>query len=219
MSHFVGLVFGEDVESLVSPYDQNLEVEPYIVYTKEGAIDKVKISRAINYEAAIRRAEKYKTPCNSIEEEMVVEEILKEANEIIEKGLFISYEDAWEKAKNWGFELDDEENLLDTYNLNSRWDWYSEGGEWGAWLILKEKLENRTPLTATTASKEDIDWDAMADQDRIPHCFVTKDGEWHEAVTEWGYNPNKKKLWKKEFLDYLKTVDNSTKITVIDFHI
>lgn len=214
MSHFVGLVFGEDVESLVSPYDQNLEVEPYIVYTKEGAIDTVKINRAINYEAAIRRAENHKTPCNSIEEE-----ILKEANEIIEKGLFISYEDAWEKAKNWGFELDDEENLLDTYNLNSRWDWYSEGGEWGAWLILKEKLENRTPLTATTASKKDIDWDAMVDQDRIPHCFVTKDGEWHEAVTEWGYNPNKKKLWKKEFLDYLKTVDNSTKITVIDFHI
>lgn len=214
MSHFVGLVFGEDVESLVSPYDKNIEVEQYVRYTKDEAIDKVKTGHANNYEYAIKLADKYKNPTTEWEKEL-----LEKINKIIEKGLFISYEDAWEEVKKWGFELDDEENLLDTYNLNSRWDWYSEGGEWGAWLILKEKLENRTPLTATTASKKDIDWDAMVDQDRIPHCFVTKDGEWHEAVTEWGYNPNKKKLWKKEFLDYLKTVDNSTKITVIDFHI
>lgn len=88
-------------------------------------------------------------------------EQVERANKIIEGGIGISYEDAWEEAKKWGYGMDDDENLLSTYNPESKWDWYSEGGRWGAWLILKEKDENGVPLTAIFATKSEVDWDRM----------------------------------------------------------
>ena len=132
MSHFVGLVFGSNVETLLEPYDENMEVEQYVRYTKDEAIDEVKTRHADNYEYAIKLADKYKNPTTEWEKEQ-----LERANKIIEKGLFISYEDAWEEAKNWGYEIDDEENLMSTYNPDSKWDWYCEGGR-----RKKEKTEN-----------------------------------------------------------------------------
>lgn len=42
MSHFIGLVFGSNVETLLEPYDENMEVEQYVRYTKDEAIDEVK---------------------------------------------------------------------------------------------------------------------------------------------------------------------------------
>lgn len=138
MSHFIGLVFGSNVETLLEPYDENMEVEQYVRYTKDEAIDEVKTRHADNYEYAIKLADKYKNPTTEWEKEQ-----LERANKIIEKGLFISYEDAWEEAKNWGYEIDNEENLMSTYNPDSKWDWYCEGGRWGAWLLLKEKRRRR----------------------------------------------------------------------------
>ena len=62
MSHFVGLVFGSNVETLLEPYDENMEVEQYVRYTKDEAIDEVKTRHADNYEDAIKLADKYKNP-------------------------------------------------------------------------------------------------------------------------------------------------------------
>ena len=218
MSHFIGLVFGSNVETLLEPYDENMEVEQYVRYTKDEAIDEVKTRHADNYEYAIKLADKYKNPTTEWEKEQ-----LERANKIIEKGLFISYEDAWEEAKNWGYEIDDEENLMSTYNPDSKWDWYCEGGRWGAWLLLKEKGEAREPLNAIFATKEEVDWDAMLEKDRIPFCFVTEDGDWHESASMgwWAMTTNDKDedVWRKEFLDYLESVEDDVEISVIDFHI
>lgn len=59
--------------------------------------------------------------------------------------------------------------MMKTYNPESKWDWYSEGGRWGAWLILKEKDENGVPLTAIFATKSEVDWDRMF-PNRVPFC-------------------------------------------------
>lgn len=34
MSHFIGLVFGNNVHSLLEPYDEGLRAEPYIELTE-----------------------------------------------------------------------------------------------------------------------------------------------------------------------------------------
>lgn len=218
MSHFIGLVFGSNVGSLLEPYNENMEVEPYVRYTKDEAVDVVKTRHADNYEYAIQLADKYKNPTTEWEKAQ-----LERANKIIEKGLFISYEDAWEEAKNWGYKLDDEENLMSTYNPDSKWDWYCEGGRWGEWLILKEKEDDEEFLTAIFATKKEVDWDAMLAYDRIPFCFVTEDGEWHESASMgwWATTTDNKDedVWKKEFLDYLESVEDDVEISVIDFHI
>ena len=40
MSHFVGLCFGENWENDIEKFDESLQVEGYIAYTKEDAIKK-----------------------------------------------------------------------------------------------------------------------------------------------------------------------------------
>lgn len=156
MSHFVGFVFGSNVDELLEPYDENMVVDAYVRYTKDEAVDEVKRRHADNYEYALKVLDKYQDPKSDWEKEQV-----ERANKIIEGGIGISYEDAWEEAKKWGYDMDDDENLLSTYNPESKWDWYSEGGRWGAWLILKEKDENGVPLTAIFATKSEVDWDRM----------------------------------------------------------
>lgn len=218
MSHFVGFVFGNNVNELLAPYNENMEVNPYIAYTKDEAVDDIKRRHTNNYEYAIKFVDSHKNPTTDLEKEQ-----LERANKIIEKGLFISYGDAWKEAKNLGYEIDEDENLMSTYNPNSKWDWYCEGGRWGAWLLIKEKGEDGKPLNVISATKEEIDWDAMLEEDRIPFCFVTENGDWHESASMgwWAMTTNNKdeNVWRKEFLDYLESVENGVEITVIDFHI
>lgn len=47
-------------------------------------------------------------------------EQVERANKIIEGGIGISYEDAWEEAKKWGYDMDDNEiySLPIIQNLN-----------------------------------------------------------------------------------------------------
>ena len=71
MSHFVGLVFGSNVETLLEPYDENMEVEQYVRYTKDEAIDEVKTRHADNYEYAIKLADKYKNPTTEWEKDWI----------------------------------------------------------------------------------------------------------------------------------------------------
>lgn len=217
MSHFVGFVFGSNVDELLEPYDENMVVDAYVRYTKDEAVDEVKRRHADNYEYVLKVLDKYQDPKSDWEKEQV-----ERANKIIEGGIGISYEDAWEEAKKWGYDMDDDENLLSTYNPESKWDWYSEGGRWGAWLILKEKDENGVPLTAIFATKSEVDWDRMF-PNRVPFCFVTEDGEWHESASMgwWGMTSDDKEedVWNKEFKEYLDSVGDDVEISVIDFHI
>lgn len=217
MSHFVGFVFGSNVDELLEPYDENMVVDAYVRYTKDEAVDEVKRRHADNYEYALKVLDKYQDPKSDWEKEQV-----ERANKIIEGGIGISYEDAWEEAKKWGYDMDDNENLLSTYTPESKWDWYSEGGRWGAWLILKEKDENGVPLTAIFATKSEVDWDRMF-PNRVPFCFVTEDGEWHESASMgwWGMTSDDKEkdVWNKEFKEYLNSVRDDVEISVIDFHI
>lgn len=204
MSHFVGLVFGYNIEGMLEPYDENQAVEPYIEYTKQEAIDEVIENHKANYECALE----VKSKNDSIPEWV---------DSIINKGPYITLEEAWEEAKKWGYELDEEDNLMSTYNSNSKWDWYCEGGRWGTWFDL---LDGET---STVAFVKEVDWDKMLDEDKIPFCFVTDEGEWHEkakmgwwALTSDDKNPQN---WRQEFLDYLDKVNPETLVTVIDFHI
>lgn len=213
MSHFVGLCFGDYWESNLDAYDEGLEVEEYVVYTKDEAIDIVKQNHAKAYESAIEYLSK--------------SDITKSNKEyyqsIIDKGLFISYEDAWKKVLDWGYKLDDEENLLSTYNPDSKWDWYSIGGRWSGFLCTKEKDDEGNPIRVNQAQFKDIDWDYMFENHIIPFNYVTEEGEWCEKgeMGWWGITTNEMEQddWDDNFKRYLKLVEDDCLVTVIDFHI
>lgn len=218
MSHFVGLVFGDNVEELLAPYDEGVEVDQYVRYTKEEAIDEVKRRHADNYEYAITLAEKYK---NSIDE--YEQGRLEWAQKIIEKGLTISYEDAWEEAKEWGYGVNKDDNLLSTYNPNSKWDWYCEGGRWNGYLPSKMTDMEGSPIMVNWGLVGDIDWDKFLETSKAPFCFVTQLGEWHESASMgwWGVTSDDKEeeAWNTEFREYLESLSDDVEVTVIDFHI
>lgn len=213
MSHFVGLCFGEYWESNLDPYDEGLEVEEYIVHTKDEAIDIVKQNHAKAYESAIEYLRKSD----------ITESNREYYQSIIDKGLFISYEDAWKKVLDWGYKLDDEENLLSTYNPDSKWDWYSIGGRWSGFLRTKEKDDEGNPIKVYQAQFKDIDWDYMIKNDIIPFNYVTEDGEWCEKgeMGWWGMTTNEMEQsdWADNFKRYLKLVEDDCLVTVVDFHI
>lgn len=213
MSHFVGLCFGDYWESNLDAYDEGLEVEEYVVYTKDEAIDIVKQNHAKAYESAIEYLRKSD----------ITESNKEYYQSIVDKGLFISYEDAWKKVLDWGYKLDDEENLLSTYNPDSKWDWYSIGGRWSGFLCTKEKDDEGNPIRVNQAQFKDIDWDYMFENHIVPFNYVTEEGGWREKgeMGWWGMTTNEMEQddWDDNFKRYLKLVEDDCLVTVIDFHI
>lgn len=209
MSHFVGLCFGVNWESNLDQYDENMEVEPYIRYTKDEAIDEVKRRHAQSYENALEALKKKDLDSESYEY----------FQKVLDKGLFISWEDAWKEAKDWGYEIDDDENLLSTYNPESKWDWYSVGGRWDGFLHYKDADPGFEEINVAYIHELDMDYLL----EHTPFCFVTEDGEWREKgeMGWWGSVSNEKPedSWKQQFVDYVKSLDENCLVTVVDFHI
>lgn len=209
MSHFVGLCFGANWESNLDQYDENMEVAPYIRYTKDEAIDEVKRRHAQSYENALEALKKKDLDSESYEY----------FQKVLDKGLFISWEDAWEEVKKWGYEIDSDENLLSTYNPDSKWDWYSVGGRWGGFLHYKDVDPGFEETNVAYIHELDMDYLF----EHTPFCFVTEDGEWIEKG-EMGWwcsvsNEKSEETWKQQFIDYVKSLDANCLVTVVDFHI
>lgn len=112
MSHYaVGVVVDKPdmalVKEILAPYDENLEVEPYIERTRKEVLEEC--NRYINaYLTNPEGNKSYKgfADCNTVEE------------------LLDFYKDFWE------CEFDENGNRLSTYNPNSKWDWWCIGGRY-----------------------------------------------------------------------------------------
>ena len=156
MSHFSVLVIGDNVDEQLAPYDEKIEVEPYVEYTKEQLIEKwkeeIEIYKKGTYakylENPEKNIEKYKEKTEHIK--YISEEFPKRLQwtdeEIYNNEIqFYEPEEIW---KNW--------EVYSTYNPKSKWDWYEVWGRWTGNLFVKQK-ENRV----NTALIKDIDVDKM----------------------------------------------------------
>lgn len=195
MSHFCGIIFGHenDLDSVLAPFDENVQVDEYIDMTAEQAL-----------EWAEQRAADIKERCLKGNNPSA-EETLKKYNN------FESEKDLKDYIKYYWETLDEEGNVLSTYNPNSKWDWWVIGGRWSNWLLHQgEYLEN----IATVQECTQID---------TPFCFIDLDGNWHESAKMgwWGMTSDDKDedVWENEFREYLSSVPKDTVLTVIDFHI
>lgn len=219
MSHFVGLCFGDWWESNIEPFAEDLQVEEYIVHTKEEAIRIAITDHNENYEKASKH----------INDDSLSEYMFNYYNKVLAKGISLTNEQAWEIVKEWGYKLDENDNLVSSYNPDSKWDWYCIGGRWPNFLYLKETDGAGNRIQANTAYFDEIDWDYMFEQDQIPFCLVTDDGEWIERgeMGWWGIvtNEQDKDKWSESVISYIRklqkelTSEDSLLVTVVDFHI
>ena len=213
MSHFVGLCFGSYWDTDLEQYAEDLEVEAYVDRTKEEAINDVQRHQRKRYLDAVKALQ---TP-NLNSHSMVFYQ------KIVDQGPSISKEDAWKEVLSWGYKLDEDDNLLSTYNPNAKWDWYCVGGRWNGFLVLKERKEDGSIIEVNEAYFNEIDWDYMKEWNRIPFCFVNEDGEWYEKG-EMGWcaittNEMEEDTWQATFEEYINTVEDDCLVTVVDFHI
>lgn len=125
MSHYSVLAIGfkdeETLENALAPYDEGLEVAPYISKTKEQILadgiesykERCEIIKAYE-ENPFKAAEKYGDRAAKIYEDR-------------HKRQYPNFKDP-EKYYEWYVEdetVDENGNLLTTYNPNSKWDYYS----------------------------------------------------------------------------------------------
>lgn len=221
MSHFCVYVFHDkntSIGDLLAPYNESIEFEPYVEYTKEEAIAKVR-----------KDIEDYKNGTYA--------EYLKNPEEYENKYGFnnnhIKYlKDEFPKKLNWTDEqcydhikedytpdmIDNDGNLLSKYNPKSKWDWYEVGGRWYGGISMKTNMK----LEIKSCNECKV---SQIDMDKIesPYAYIDTNGIWYERG-EMGWfgmssNDKDKDSWDDEFKKFIKSQKKSTIVTLVDCHI
>ena len=150
MTHFTVLVAGEDYESILAPYDENIKVAPYISKTKDEV------------EAEFLE---YKSRCQG---RLDAGGVLSAFDQLT---LYLDH-----VTRGWwndchGNDLDSEMNAISTYNPKSKWDWYVVGGRWTGMFILNPGtmgelgrpgvFGNKPQHDADIVRLGDVDWKSM----------------------------------------------------------
>lgn len=153
MSHFIVMVIGEDIEGILEPYNENMEVMEHMDWAKEQIHKEF-----MDFQGSLIAENKPQSDLSDFEK--LTLSLDKET-------------DAW--SVGWcGQSLDVDGNTLSTYNPDSKWDWFQVGGRWSGTLILKPGREGSLGQRSWTNEEEkipenrvdgaynkDIDWDAM----------------------------------------------------------
>ena len=211
MSHFCVYVFHDKnttVDKLLAPYDENIEFAPYVLYTKEQAIAKVRSDiekyRDSIYKEYLEDPVKYKEKWGNNKNHIDYLE-----NEFPKK-LNWTDEECYEEIAKWKREdgmVAEDGSILSTYNPKSKWDWYLIGGRWNNSIPSNEVKISEIPI-------EKIE---------TPYAFVTPDGEWVEqGKVGWfgvGSNEMDKDEWDAKSREYLKTLGKDIILTQVDCHI
>jgi hypothetical protein len=152
MSHFTTLVIGEEPETLLAPFDENTEVEPYRDYLSED-----------------KPADHW------------LFKILVEEHGLDPEGGWGPFVEAHNKRYGGDgdrLEYDAEKDRaysMSTYNPKSKWDWHSLGGRWTGYFKLREganrlvgtvgrpglMTERAKPGWVDQVRKADIDFEGM----------------------------------------------------------
>lgn len=226
MSHYSVAVFTDEdttVEELLEPFDESIEVEKYIFMTKEELIkqgkEDIKFLLSM-YKKYIKDKRKYR----------------REHQKDIEHLRFIKkvpYMKKWDKEKIYKFairlydkeKISNDGGIYSTYNPNSKWDCYEEGGRWKNKLLIKSEQEDGQVKESNSALVKEIDWEKMKEMKFSTYAILTPDGEWHEPgpMGWWGI-PNATNDEIVDFKDnyyekFIKSANPDWNLTIVDCHI
>ena len=230
MSHFRMAVIipddSVDLHELMAPYDENIRVEPYVYLTRAEALEEARGKIA---EAAKRIDEGTGDTYDR--------QLASHADDD-DDALIAWYADRWCER-----ERDADDNLLSTYNPDSKWDYYGEIET----LTLKEWAESGRDETEEELRKDwrklssrgDGFWSAAyykenyGDEDTfVKSCLlpagwgvVTPDGAWH-APGDVGWfgmddaTAQSRREWAETFHEkFIEPYDPEAKVVIVDCHI
>jgi len=140
MSHFAVLVIGENVEGQLEKFDENLEVDRYVEYTKKELIHNEKKSiedyKNTTYGEYLKDPIKYAENCTN-------ENHLNYLRDDFPKKLNMNDEEIYKMAVKWYNKEDigPEGEVYSSRNPQSKWDWYQIGGRYAGQIIVKAGVE------------------------------------------------------------------------------
>lgn len=243
MSHYTVAVFtepkGKSVYELLAPFDENIEMERFVQFTKQELIDlgKAEIKK---YETEGCYAEYLKNPAeyeSKWASNLGHLDYVK--NEFPEKLKWTDEQIYLEKIQYYEEdEIGKDGEVYSTYNPNSEWDWYQIGGRWINSLKLKDgalgihgeqsllaPLEEVVGNKVDSAFVKDIDWEDEMMKDFATYAVITADGEWYSKgqMGWWGMSSeteNEAEEWRNSFKEkFIDTAGAKTAITIVDCHI
>lgn len=200
MSHFAVAVFtkpnGATVDELLAPYYEGIEYDPYVKYTKEEAIAKVRkeIEEYKNGTYA-----KYLSDTKKYEEECTNKQHIDYLKNEFPKHLTWTDEECYQYEAGWYKEdmIDEEGNLLSTYNPNSKWDWYVIGGRFPGRLKSKNGEHGEG-----SAFRDNPRADGEFDSARVGDIDFSMDmDEYNRAIRFWEVVVEKQPLKEDENKD------------------
>ena len=211
MSHFCVYVFHDKntaVSDLLAPYDENIKIAPYVLYTKEQAIAKVRSNietyRDSTYKEYLEDPVKYKEKWGNNKNH--IDYLENKFPKILNWTDEECYEEIAKLYREDGLVAEDG-SILSTCNPKSKWDWYQIGGRWSNTIPGDEVKMSEIPI-------EKIE---------TPYAFITPNGEWVEqGEMGWfgiGSNEMNEDEWDAKFREYLKTLDKDIILTLVDCHI
>lgn len=219
MSHYSVYVFtkkgGKSVEELLKPFDENIIINPpYVKYTKEQVIEKVRKDiedyKNGRYKEYLENPEAYKERHHNIPAH------IKYLEEEFPKKLKWTDEECYEdEARYYRMDgmVDENGGLLSKYNPKSKWDWWVIGGRWFGDIVTKDGQK------VDEATIGEID----KEKTQVPFAFITPEGEWFERgkMGWWACVTDEidKDEWETQYHSYLKTLSDDIAITLVDCHI
>ena len=213
MSHFIGLVFVNTMESgldmMLEPYDEQTQDEDYIVF--EDCTDSIQEkfnSLPDKDERLDENGNPWPYPCD--------------------KEHYPTFESL---AEDWfGYTKNADGIYGYSHNPDAKWDWYAIGNRWNGYIIGKDGGNHNS------LDFDKVDWDKMfvpEDGDtwnRIPFCLVDTDGTWHEkGEMGWfgmSFDDKDEDVWGSEVKTYIQQLTELPEeereaivVYAVDFHI
>lgn len=232
MSHFTVLVVGDDVDDLLDPFSEHLEVDHVI--TKQGLIDGEK--RSMDY--YLELDEKYQADPEEYAEKCSHSGHLDFVRGQMQDMIHSWTDDDWHKHALRFYDesaRNEDGSINSTYNPKSKWDWYQVGGRWSDSLKVKPHSKSGSSGErswsldgiehvrgfADSALKGDVDWKHESMKDFSAFAFLGKNGEWaEEGEMGWfGVSTTEDENWGASFKRLLADVGDDERITIVDCHI
>jgi len=245
MSHFCVLVIGENPESQIEKYDENLELPMHMVATKEDLIKKQRkwIEDYKNglYAEFLKDPEAYKAGCTNEKHieylEKTFPQMLEWTDEQCYQEEIKDYLEYIEDGETW-CEVHSDGSLWKTSNEKAKWDWYQGGGRYRGKLKLKQP-DDKHPLydgwqfsDVDKGEYQRLRKEGYCDQalvgeisnlNEITTFALVKEGEWYEKgeMGWWGIvtDPKDEDVWKEEVKKLLQGLSDDTLLTILDCHI
>lgn len=232
MSHYAVAVFhreDQDINELLAPYDENIEVEPYIQYTRDEAIKEGK--ERYKNEPNMTDADYYNQIASMYDDDMIDDD----------GNLWTTYnpDSKWDWYSIGGRFSD----LLETYTTVSEWfSGYSDSAKVknidfaGSREIYDESIvewdDIMNDIANTWYTKEYYQeyYDSAEDYARRNSEFntlavVTPDGKWHEKGRMGWFGvssetPEEARDWDRHYRErFIDTADPEWILTIVDCHI